>query len=114
MTPNEVCGANINGNVHVHDNAAAMVVGSERFSACAGNIIGGDLQIHNNTAPAQVLNNSVTGTLDVHNNTANVQAVGNTVTGTLTCFNNSSITGGPNLDSNQAQGQCFQIQATTP
>jgi hypothetical protein len=46
--------------------------------------------------------------LNVHNNTAPIQVVGNTVARDLSCHGNSSITGGPNPGSGRAQDQCFQ------
>jgi len=110
VVQNNVCGASIKNNLQVYNNAAAVALGADLLNVCAGNNIGGDLQVHNNTAPVQVLNNTVTGKLDVHNNTAPTQVIGNTVTRDLTCHNNSLITGGPNLGSNHAEGQCFQIQ----
>ena len=107
-TGNKVCGANIMGNLAFHDNAAAIAIGANPLSVCAGNTIGGNLDVHNNIAPIQTLDNTVAGDLNVHNNTAPIQVVGNTVARDLSCHGNSSITGGPNPGSGRAQDQCFQ------
>jgi hypothetical protein len=103
-TANEVCGANIKGNLQYQNNGAAVQIGAS--SGCPGNTIQGDLEIGNNTAWTQVAGNTVVGNLQVQNNTgAATQVSNNAVTKSLQCQNNSSITGGGNSAS-QKQGQC--------
>jgi uncharacterized repeat protein (TIGR03803 family) len=80
----QICGADVKGNLTFHNNGTAVVIGNPSGS-CAGNIIGNDLQIQNNTASVQVF--------------------GDMVGGNLQCQGNSSITGG-NDAAKQTQGQC--------
>jgi hypothetical protein len=77
-------------------------------SVCAGNTVGGNLEVHNNMSslPIRTLDNNVLCDLFVHKNTGPVHVLGNIVTRELRCLGNSSITGGPNPGS-RSLGQCF-------
>jgi len=81
---NQICGTDVKGNLQFHNNGTAVVIGNPSAS-CAGNVIGNDLQIQNNTA--------------------SVQVYGDTVGGNLQCSSNSSIAGGSDT-AKQTQCQC--------
>ena len=99
----EVCGATILGNLTFANNATAVEIGAG--SACPGNIIGGNLQVQNNTALTIVFGNAVTGDLQDQNNTAAAQVFDNQVENNFQCQNNASIIGSGNR-AKQKQGQC--------
>jgi hypothetical protein len=82
---NQVCGANVKGNATLQSNAGAVQIGSAVPSACAGNTIGGNLVVQQNTGSIGVFANAVTGN--------------------LVCQNNSSITGNGNT-ARLKEGQC--------
>ena len=78
------CGANILGNLYVLNNGADVTIG--QGTGCAGNTVGGSLQVQNNTGIVTV--------------------VGNTVSGNIQCSNNTSIVGSGNTAKGNKQGQC--------
>jgi uncharacterized repeat protein (TIGR03803 family) len=122
-TPNMICGANVIGSLQFQNNRTAVQIGYQ--SSCAGNRIGGSLQVGNNSASTWLFNNTVTdnlqdqnndastaivgnsvrGNLQVQNNAASTQVSNNTVSNNLQCQNNRSIIGGGNT-AKQKQGQC--------
>jgi hypothetical protein len=81
---NSVCASHVQVNLRSHDNVAPVQIGSST-ATCAGNFVGGDLQVNNNTAPTTVSNNRVANNLQ--------------------CQNNAAITGGGNT-AQQKQGEC--------
>jgi len=81
---NQVCGANVTGNLNLNTNAVPINVGSIA-NQCLGNKVGGNLGISLNTGPVQVYNN----------------AIGNN----LSCTGNTSITGAGNVAQKKG-GQC--------
>jgi hypothetical protein len=84
--PDQVCGTVVGNDLQSHNNAAAIVIGSPSASpSCAGNTIGGNLQVQNNAGATQVS--------------------GNIVTGNLQCNGNTAISGSANT-AKQKQGQC--------
>ena len=101
----QVCGTTVQGDLQFQNNGTAVQIGSATPASCAGNTVGGNLEVHNNTGPATIVGNTVAGNLQVQNNTAPTQVFNNTVTQNLQCQNNSSITGGGNT-ARQKQGQC--------
>jgi hypothetical protein len=103
--PNMICGANVIGSVQLQNNGTAVQIGYQ--SSCAGNRIGGSLQVANSSASAStaIVGNSVGGNLQVQNNAASTQVFNNTVSNNLACQNNKIITGGGNT-AKQKQGQC--------
>lgn len=102
----QVCRSTVKGNVQVQDNGAVVEIGSASAS-CAGNTIGGNLSVQNNTGATMIVGNTVANNLQDQNNTAPTQVFSNTVTNNLQCQNNSSITGGGNTTTNgQKFGQC--------
>ncbi len=123
---NQICGATVKGNLQFQHNGTAVQIGSASPSSCAGNSIGGDLDVQNNSASTAIYNNAVSGNLQDQNNTAPTQITGNnvhgnlqvqsnsaptqvfsdTVTNNLQCQNNSSITGGDDT-ARSIQGQCL-------
>jgi hypothetical protein len=68
-------------------------------------VIGGNLQVQNNTAATNVTSNTVSGNLQDQNNTAPTQVFTNSIGNNLQCSNNTSITGGGNT-ARSKQGQC--------
>jgi hypothetical protein len=78
-TQNLICGVSVSGDLQYHNSGTAVQIGSAS-PACAGNVVGGNLQVTNNTASAQVFDNTVTGNLQCHNNTSSVTGGGNTAT----------------------------------
>jgi hypothetical protein len=121
----QICGAVVAGNLLLQNSGTAVLIGSPSAPWCTGNIIGGNLDVHNNWAAVTMSGNTVTGNLEVHNNTAPTAVSANQVNGdlhdhnnssptqvfnnavaqSLQCQNNSSITGDGNT-AGQEQGQC--------
>ena len=101
---NNVCGSTVSGNLQFVNNGTFVEIGSASPS-CMGNVIGGNLEVHNNRGSTTIFGNIVTGNLDDHNNTAPTQVFDNTVKRNLQCVGNSSITGGGNA-AGRKQGQC--------
>ena len=119
----EICGARIKGGLQFQNSGTGVLIGSA--SGCAGNTVGGDLQVQNNTATVTidyntvggnltdqsnsaattVDNNTVGNNLNDLNNTAATQVFTNNITHNLQCNGNTSITGGGNTASSK-QGQC--------
>jgi hypothetical protein len=102
---NAVCGSQVNGNLDIHNNDAAVAIGSTDPSVCPGNSVGGNLDVHNNSAATTVDSNLVTGNLTDHNNSGPTEVFNDTVTGNLQCHQNTTITGGQDV-AKQLQGQC--------
>jgi hypothetical protein len=103
-----VCGSMIKGNLLVENNANPVEIGSNNEDACAGNTIGNNLQVHNNSAATSIDYNHVSGNLQVNNDTATTDVSGNTVGNNLQCQNNSpAVTHiALNIVKGQTQGQC--------
>ena len=90
-----VCGATIKGNLQLQNSGTAVQIGSA--SGCAGNMVGGDLQVQNDTASTTIYANTVGGNLTDQNNTASTVVSNNTVGNNLTAQNN---TAGTTVDNN--------------
>jgi hypothetical protein len=80
---NQICGSNIKGNLQFHNNGTAVDIGA---MGCAGNVIGGNLQVQNNTAATNIF--------------------GNTVGGNLQCNSNAPKPAGGSNSAKAKQGQC--------
>ena len=93
------------GNLQFDNNGAGVQIGSASQSGCAGNAIGGTLELQNNTASVSVFNNVIGANLTDNNNTGTSRVFGNTVLQTLQCQGDASIMGGSNI-AQQKQGQC--------
>jgi hypothetical protein len=91
------------GNLQYQNSASPVEIGAA--TVCPGNTVGGDLQVHNNTAAASIFDNTVIGNLEVQSNTASLMVFSNTVTKNLQCGGNTAITGNGNV-AQQKQGQC--------
>jgi hypothetical protein len=98
----QVCGATVRGSLTVQNSATPVQIGSG--SGCAGNSIGGNLQVQSNSATTAIYSNSVTGFITDINNTGASQVFTN-VSSVLQCSGNHSITGGGNRAITK-QGQC--------
>ena len=103
--PNQVCGTTVNGNLQFQTSGTALLIGSTNPASCAGNNVGGDLQVQNNTAATTVAGNTVGGNLQDNNNTAPTQVFTNMIANNLQCAGDTSITGGGNT-ARSKQGQC--------
>jgi WYL domain len=101
---NQVCATNVGGNLQFQNNGTAVLIGSGS-SSCAGNVVNGNLEVHNNTAATTMYGNTVGGNLQDQNNTASTQVFTNSITRSLQCQGNTSITGGGNTAASK-QGQC--------
>lgn len=121
----KICGATMHGDLQFQNNGAPVLIGAAAPVSCAGNNIGGNLNVQNNTAATIMNGNIVTGNIQVQNNTGATSVNGNIVTGNLQdqnntgptqvfsnivgnglqCQQDSSITGGGNTSA-QKQGQC--------
>jgi hypothetical protein len=82
---NQVCSATVQGNIEFQNNGTPAQIGSNSVSSCAGNVVGGNLNVENNLGSVGIFNN--------------------TITGNLACTANSSITGSGNTAA-MKQGQC--------
>jgi hypothetical protein len=102
---NQLCGSTVNNDVTFQNNGTAVLIGASAPASCAGNYIGGNLTVQNNSASTVVSGNTVTGNLQDQNNTAPTQVFTNTVGNNLQCQQNTSITAGGNTAKSK-QGQC--------
>ncbi len=103
---NQICGATVSGDLQFQNNGTSVLIGAAPPSSCAGNVVGGNLEVQNNTGSISIFGNTVTGNLQDQNNTGSTQVLSNAVKQHLQCQNNSSITGGMNT-AQQKQGQCI-------
>ncbi len=121
-TTDQVCGASVKGDLTFQNNGTAVLIGGP---GCAGNAVGGNLTVQNNTASTTIDTNKVGGNLADQNNTAATVIDSNTVNGNLTdqnntvesqvfnnavtanlqCSGDSAITGGGNTAKSK-KGQC--------
>jgi hypothetical protein len=100
---NQVCGTTVHNDLQLQNSGTAVVIGNP--ASCAGNTIGGNLQVQNNTASTTLDGNTVTGNLQDNNNTGSTQVFNNSITKGLQCGGNTTITGGGNTAGSK-QGQC--------
>ncbi len=89
---NQICGATVHGNLQFQNDGAPVLIGSASPASCAGNYVGGNLTIQNNTGAVSVVGNAVSNNLTVQNNTAATSVNDNTVTGNLQNQNNAAAT----------------------
>ena len=103
-----VCGSMIKGNLVVQNNASPVDIGADNANACAGNTVGNNLQVQNNTAATSIDYNNVSGNLQINNDTATTDVSGNTVGNNLQCQNNTPTVTHIALNRVQgrAQGRC--------
>ena len=80
---NLVCGTSVFGNLKVDGNAASLQIGSAEPLVCAGNRIGGNATVNNNTGPLDIVRNSVVGNLVCRNNPNLMMSGGNTAAETI-------------------------------
>jgi hypothetical protein len=104
----DVCGSMIKGNLLIQNNASPIEIGSNNANSCAGNTIGKNLQVHNNSAATSIDYNNIGGNLQVNNDTATTDVSGNIVGNNLLCQNNTpAVTHTAlNMVQGKAQGQC--------
>jgi len=103
--PNQICGTIVQRNLDVRKNKTAVQIGSDSDSSCAGNLIGGDLEVEQNLASIAIFDSSVVGNLEVEDNTGQIAIFDNIISGNLRCEDNSAITGAGN-EAKRKQGQC--------
>jgi hypothetical protein len=107
---NEVCGSNVKGNLEFLNNESAVRIGSTDPTSCLGNVVGTNLEVHNNSGSTAVDGNTVAGDLLDHNNSAPTEIFNNIVTGNLECKHDSTITGGLNFASRRkASALCSSL-----
>src|SRR5262249_26599753 len=66
-TANQICGANVNGNLAVSGNATPVQIGSTS-SNCLGNSFGNNVTLDTNTGAVQVYNNAIQKNLSCSGN----------------------------------------------
>jgi hypothetical protein len=103
---NSVCGATIYGNVVLDKDGTAVQLGSTAPLFCAGNTIGGNFEVVDNTNSALMFDNSVGGSMLVLDNTGPVDVVGNTIRGNLLCRGNTNLLMGSGNTASRKTGQC--------
>jgi hypothetical protein len=87
---NKICGTTVNGKLQFQYNGTAVMIGSP---SCAGNTVGGNLEVSDNVAATQIYGNAVRGNLQVSSNSAATQVDNNKVTEDLLIQNNTASTG---------------------
>jgi lysophospholipase L1-like esterase len=102
-TQNQICGVRVGGNLTYQNNLAPVSIGAATM--CAGNTVGGDLQVGNDSATVNITGNTVTGNLQIQGDTGSTTVVSNVIAHNLQCSGNTSITGSQNA-ALQKQGQC--------
>jgi hypothetical protein len=75
---NLVCGTAVAGNLTVDSNMGSLRIGSHNPVICAGNKIGGNATLNNNSGPLDITGNSVAGNLACRNNSKLGLSGGNT------------------------------------
>jgi len=103
---NSVCGATVNGNLVLKNDGTAVQIGSTAPLFCAGNTIGGSLEVVDNFNSALMFDNSVGGNISVVGNTGPVDVVSNTARGNLLCQNNPDLIMGGGNTATRKTGQC--------
>jgi len=84
----EICDSHITGDVQFHNSETPAEIGSAS-PTCTGNIIGGNLQVQNNSGAVTVSDNSIGGNLHCQNDTPPVTGIA-----------------GSNAVGGQKQGEC--------
>jgi len=110
--PSQICGATVLGNLQFQDNTGSVSIGTAS-SACAGNMVGHNLLLTNNSASVDLFDNIIGGNVEVKDNSGLLQIVGNNIAGNLHCEDNSSIIGSDNT-ARKKQGQCSAFQVKPP
>jgi hypothetical protein len=88
----QICGATVRGNVQFQNDGAPVLIGSASPASCAGNYIGGNLTIQNNSGSVSVIGNAISGNLTIQNDAAATTVNDNTVTANLQIQNNAAAT----------------------
>jgi hypothetical protein len=65
---NQICGSSIKGDLQFHNNGTAVDIGA---TGCAGNAVGGNVQVQNNTAAINIFGNTIGSNLQCSSNTPN-------------------------------------------
>ena len=103
---NSVCGTTVRGNMLFNNDGTAVQIGSAAPLTCAGNTIGGNVEVVGNTNSALMFDNSVGGNMSVLDNSGPVDVVGNTVRGNLLCQSNPNLMMGGGNAASRITGQC--------
>jgi hypothetical protein len=105
-----VCGAQVNGNMQVQNNASPVEIGGTTQQGCTGNSVGGNLLVDSNTAAVWVDYNTVAGALHVDNDSGTTDVSGNSVGKDLQCQNDNTVTyTALNMMRGKNQGQCSAL-----
>jgi len=102
-----VCSTSINGTVTVNNNNGLVDLGEPQLG-CAGNTIGGDLDVFSNKGATAADGNTVKGNVNANSNTGPTGIFNNRINNTLTCQNNKTIQGSGNTAKSKA-GQCAKF-----
>jgi len=105
---NMICSTTIEGNAEFEHNIATLQVGSSHPVSCAGNVIGGNLHIHNNFASIVASANTINGDFDIGQNVGGISVFRNDITKVLRCKGNSMIAGATNLAAEKTD-QCVSF-----
>src|SRR5262249_42368485 len=65
MSNNSICSTTVDGNTRFDGNGTAVQVGSTEPLFCAGNAIGGNLEVVDNSSAMRMFDNSVGGNMSV-------------------------------------------------
>jgi YVTN family beta-propeller protein len=103
---NSVCGTTVNGNMQVDNNGTVIQMGSTAPLFCAGNTIGLNLEVTDDSNAALMFDNSVGGNMSVLDNTGPVDVVGNAIGGNLLCQDNPDLIMGGGNTAKKKTGQC--------
>jgi YVTN family beta-propeller protein len=103
---NSVCGTTVIGNLTFYNNGTAVQIGSNVPLTCAGNEIGGNLSVLDDTNSVLIFANSVGVNTTVNNNTGSLDVVGNNVGNNLQCLKNSMLMMGGGNTASRKTGQC--------
>jgi hypothetical protein len=103
---NSICGTTVDGNVQFDSNGTAVQMGSTAPLFCAGNTIGTNFEVLDNSGSALIFDNSVGGNMSVVDNTGPVDVVSNNVGGNLLCQGNTDLIMGGGNTASKITGQC--------
>jgi hypothetical protein len=109
-----ICGNQVTKDVEVTSSGRDILVGDPRATDCAGNTVGGDIEVEHNNVDVELVvrGNTVADDLEVNNNRGPAEKFVQDNTGgdRLSCHGNESpFTGAPNAGFASVSGQCALI-----
>jgi hypothetical protein len=114
----QICGANVGDDVEVERSGIDILVGDPLAEGCAGNTVGGDLEVEHNVAQSELVvrGNTVGGDLEVEHNSGPVEKFVQDNTGgdELECHGNEEpFTASGNMGFARVEGQCIEAAPLT-